>query len=118
MSSAKRRMLFALGCWAIFSTPISAQHGGHTISGVNFPVSCSPKAQVEFNRALTLLHHMTYPQSRAAFQNVAAIDSRCAMAHWGVAMTLFQPLWPTRPNLETRQQGWREVEAAKALKAP
>lgn len=88
------------------------------MSGVNFPVSCSPKAQTEFNRAVTLLHHMTYPQARAAFQNVATIDPRCAMAHWGVAMTLFQPLWPTRPNADARQQGWREVEAAKSFPPP
>jgi hypothetical protein len=82
---------------------------------VNFPVSCSPKAQIEFTRAVTLLHHMTYPQARAAFQNVTTIDQRCAMAHWGVAMTLFQPLWPTRPNADARQLGWHEVETAKSL---
>jgi tetratricopeptide (TPR) repeat protein len=97
------------------SHQISAQHAGHQAGAIDFPVSCSPKAQLEFTRAVTLLHHMTYPQARAAFQNVATIDSRCAMAHWGVAMTLFQPLWPTRPNLEARQQGWREVELAKSL---
>jgi tetratricopeptide (TPR) repeat protein len=85
------------------------------MNAVNFPVSCSPQAQTEFNRAVTLLHHMTYPQARATFQNVATIDQHCAMAHWGVAMTLFQPLWPTRPGPEARQQGWREVETAKSL---
>jgi len=37
------------------------------------------------------------------------------MAHWGVAVTLFQPLWPTRPNADARQQGWHEVELAKSL---
>ncbi len=61
---------------------------------------------------------MTYPQARTAFQNAATIDTRCAMAHWGIAMTLFQPLWPTRPNLDTRKQGWREVEAAKWFPPP
>src|SRR4051812_26969654 len=74
------------------SQPSSAQHAGHMTGPVNFPINCSPKAQTEFNRAVTLLHHMTYPQARAAFQNVATIDPRCAMAHWGVAVTLFQPL--------------------------
>src|SRR3954471_22518164 len=97
------------------SQAISAQHAGHLSSAVNFPVSCSPKAQLEFTRAVTLLHHMTYPQARTAFQNVATIDPRCAMAHWGVAMTLFQPLWPTRPNADARQQGWQEVELAMSL---
>jgi tetratricopeptide (TPR) repeat protein len=85
---------------------------------VNFPVSCTPNAQAEFNRAVTLLHHMTYPQARAAFQKVTTIDPRCAMAHWGVAMTLFQPLWPTRPGVDARQKGWHEVEAAKSLRPP
>jgi tetratricopeptide (TPR) repeat protein len=85
---------------------------------VNFPVSCSPKAQTEFIRAVTLLHHMTYPQARTAFQEVTTIDPRCAMAHWGVAMTLFQPLWPTRPGPDARQKGWQEVETAKSLQPP
>src|SRR6185369_15105490 len=109
-----RIQLLVLFLFSLLPATISAQHATHT-HAVNFTVSCTPKAQSEFNRALTLLHHMTYPQARAAFQNVATIDPRCAMAHWGIAMTLFQPLWPTRPNAEARQQGWHEVELAKSL---
>lgn len=85
-----------------------------TLGSVDFPVSCSRPAQVEFNRAVALLHHMTYPQARAAFEQVAAIDPQCAMAHWGVAMTLFQPLWPTRPGTAALQRGWEEVRKAQA----
>lgn len=33
-------------------------------------------------------------------------------------MTLFQPLWPTRPGPEARQQGWQAVEKAKSLQLP
>jgi tetratricopeptide (TPR) repeat protein len=40
------------------------------------------------------------------------------MAHWGIAMTLFQPLWPTRPGSEALQQGWEAVQNAKALQPP
>ena len=65
---------------------------------VHFPISCETSAQVDFDRAVTLLHHMTYPQARAAFQEVAEHDPACAMAQWGIAMTLFTPLWPTRPS--------------------
>src|SRR5437762_4900395 len=108
----------AIALVLIASQEISAQHPGQAMGAVNFPVSCSLRAQTEFNHAVTLLHHMTYPQARTAFQNVTQIDSRCAMAHWGVAITLFQPLWPTRPGLEARQQGWHEVEAAKSLPLP
>ena len=78
---------------------------GHELGSVDFPVSCSAAARAEFNRAVALLHHMTYPQAREAFQQVAITDPRCAMAQWGIAMTLFQPLWPTRPSLEARQEG-------------
>jgi tetratricopeptide (TPR) repeat protein len=80
---------------------------------VDFPISCSRPAQVEFDRAVALLHNMTYPQAREAFQRVAAIEPGCAMAHWGVAMTLFQPLWPTRPTPQDLQQGWDEVQQAR-----
>ncbi len=85
-----------------------------SLGSVDFPVSCSRPAQVEFNRAAALLHHMTYPQAREAFEHVAALDPHCAMAHWGVAMTLFQPLWPTRPGPEALARGWDEVRKAKA----
>lgn len=80
---------------------------------VDFPISCSRPAQAEFNRAVALLHHMTYPEARATFQHVSQIEPSCAMAHWGIAMTLFQPLWPTRPTPQGLQQGWDEVQKAK-----
>ena len=82
---------------------------------VNFPISCSEAAQRDFNHALALLHHMTYPQAKAGFQRVAELDPECAMAHWGIAMSLFQPLWPTRPGPQQLQQGWQAVQTAKAL---
>lgn len=93
-------------------------HADHALGVVDFPVSCSEPAQLAFNHAVALLHHMTYPQAREAFQQVATIDPKCAMAHWGIAMTLFQPLWPTRPKPEALQQGWEEVQKAKALQPP
>jgi len=94
------------------------QHAGHALGKVDFPVSCSTEAQVEFNRAVALLHHMTYPQAREAFERLATVDPSCAMAHWGIAMTLFQPLWPTRPGPKALQRGWEEVQKAKTLQPP
>ncbi len=84
---------------------------------VHFAVSCSPRAQAAFDTAVALLHHMTYPRARAEFERVSALDSACAMAHWGVAMTLFQPLWPTRPSAEDIHLGRDEVGRARALGA-
>lgn len=83
------------------------------LGAVDLPISCSRPAQLEFNRSVALLHHMTYPQARAGFRHVTQIEPGCAMAHWGIAMTLFQPLWPTRPTPQDLQQGWDEVQKAK-----
>jgi tetratricopeptide (TPR) repeat protein len=91
------------------------QHASHVLGAVNFPISCAAPVQIEFNRATALLHHMTYPQAREAFQGIVKRDSQCAMAYWGIAMTLFQPLWPTRPSSEALQVGWDSVQKAKAL---
>lgn len=93
-----------------------AQAAHHEQLGtVNFPTSCATAVQPGFTRAVALLHHMTYPEARKTFAQVAAADTQCAMAHWGIAMTLFQPLWPTRPSKEALQLGWNEVQKAAAL---
>jgi tetratricopeptide (TPR) repeat protein len=110
-----------LGVSGLASSGRAAAHTGHdadALGSVYFPVSCSAAAQKDFDRGLALLHHMTYPQAQASFMQAAATDSRCAMAHWGVAMTLFQPLWPTRPGLQERQRGWDALQAARKLGPP
>ena len=110
-------LIIILFCVCILETPGQMSgHTGHNLGKVDFPVSCDNKVKDGFNHAVALLHHMTYPQARAAFRQVAAEDPKCAMAYWGVAMTLFQPLWPTRPGLEARKQGWEAVQKAKAFK--
>ncbi|HEY9428431.1 MAG TPA: hypothetical protein VIR34_14850 [Gemmatimonadaceae bacterium] len=94
------------------------QHAHERLGRVDFPVSCSAAAQTEFDHAVALLHHMTYAEAREGFQRTATIDPRCAMAYWGIAMTLFQPLWPTRPGPRELQQGWDAVQKARELAPP
>jgi tetratricopeptide (TPR) repeat protein len=97
--------------------PGHAGHAGHALGSVNFPISCSAAAQQQFHLALSLLHHMTYPQARVEFQRLADDEPSCAMAHWGIAMTLFQPLWPTRPSAADMARGLQAVEQAQRLRA-
>lgn len=110
------------GLLAIASCARGARRATHAtappIGAVELAVSCAPAVRADFERAVALLHHMTYVQARSAFRAIATRDPRCAMAHWGVAMTLFQPLWPTRPSAADLQAGWREVQRALALGAP
>lgn len=101
--------------WASAGQAQGQKEPDYSIGKVQFPISCSVDAQQEFNRAVALLHHMTYPQARIAFEHVAELDPQCAMAHWGIAMTLFQPLWPTRPGPQELRQGWKSVERGRSL---
>jgi tetratricopeptide (TPR) repeat protein len=101
----------------LVGTASAAGHDHGSSGTVDFPVSCSAAAKQQFNQAITLLHHMTYPQARQAFEEITQTEPACAMAHWGVAMTLFQPLWPTRPNAAALARGWDEVQKAKSLQS-
>jgi hypothetical protein len=64
---------------------------------VDFPISCSATVKSQFNKGLALLHHMMYGQAAKEFETVAKRAPDCAMAYWGIAMTLFHPLW-AEPN--------------------
>lgn len=85
------------------------------IGALNFRVSCSDPSRAAFDRALGLLHHMMYVQARSAFEDIARDEPKCAMAHWGIATTLFQPLWPTRPGEDERLRGWEAIQRAGEL---
>jgi tetratricopeptide (TPR) repeat protein len=92
-----------------------AVHADQDIGTVSFGVSCEAEVRKDFDRALGLMHHMMYEQARAAFRSVAEADPGCAMAHWGVATTLFQPLWGTRPSAQELELGRDTIEKAAEL---
>lgn len=73
------------------------------LGAVDFETSCNDGAQEAFEVGLARLHHMWYSRARKAFETAAERDDRCAMAHWGVAMTYYTPLWapPSKSDLET-----------------
>lgn len=79
---------------------------------VDFSVDCAEEVRADFDLALGLMHHMMYEQARGLFESIAEADPDCAMARWGVATTLFQPLWGTRPSEEDLQRGWRNISEA------
>ena len=101
-------------------TPASAAQDpgarGDSLGTVHFPISCSSRAQADFDRAMALLHHMTYPQARTAFANVAAVDPRCGMAHWGRALGMLDNpfLWPGSLSPKVLGDGQAAIDAARA----
>lgn len=92
-------------------------HSEHDLGAIDFSVSCTDQAQEQIHTGLAHLHHMMYEQARPHFQIAAETDSDCAMAHWGVAMTSFQPLWHPTSD-EHMERGKAAVEAAKEINSP
>src|SRR5436190_9965098 len=82
---------------------------------VSFPTSCSATVQKQFERAVALLHSFAYSAAEKSFRDVANADPKCAMAHWGIAMTCFHPLWPPPLPEENVARGREEIERARQL---
>ncbi len=85
------------------------------IGMIDFGVACNEDVRADFNHALGMLHHMMYVSARENFKKVAEADPDCAMAYWGIATTLFQPLWGTRPGNDDLQYGWKKIQKADDL---
>ena len=79
---------------------------------VNFPISCSSDAQDQFNQGMAMLHSFWFAPAIHSFQEVAALDPTCGMAHWGIAMSLMgNPFtWPLAG--QALVDGWAAVEMA------
>ena len=92
------------------------QHQLEKLGKVSFQTSCSPQAHASFTRGLTLLHSFEYPQAEAAFNEAAATDPTCSIAQWGVAMSLYHPLWapPSKAELERAHAALAKAQAAPA----
>jgi hypothetical protein len=96
------------------TAPAQQAPSAEKLGAVHFKVSCSPAAQVQFDRAVALLHSFAYTAAAKAFTGVAETDQSCAMAHWGSAMvSLGNPLVGAQPP-EALKAGLEAVQRAKA----
>jgi tetratricopeptide (TPR) repeat protein len=91
----------------------AAASSAERLGSVSFSVSCASAVEVRFTRGVALLHDFWYQEAQRQFEEIAKADPSCAMAHWGVAMSLFHQIWD-RPDAATVAHGWREMQAAQA----
>ena len=67
--------------------------------GVGFPISCGEDIQPRFDAALAALHSFWYGQALKEFTAISDAKPDCAMAYWGIAMSVWNQLWaPPRPD--------------------
>ena len=71
---------------------------------VTFDTSCSGAVKKDFSRAVAMMHSFWYAPAEQEFNRIAQKDPQCAMAHWGVAMANYHPLWAP-PNAAELQRG-------------
>jgi tetratricopeptide (TPR) repeat protein len=81
---------------------------------VHFPTSCSPSVQKSFERGVALLHSFWYEEAEKEFLAISRNDPQCAMAHWGVAMSLWHQLW-NEPDAKVLARGLSQATTAKKL---
>jgi len=116
-----KTLTFLAFLWA--TVPVAAQTKSHLsanstalatnerLGTVSFPVSCATASQASFNRAVALLHDFWYEEARAQSDRILKSDPGCAMAHWGVAMSVFHEIWD-RPDAKAIELGWAEMQKA------
>ncbi|MGA2190067.1 MAG: hypothetical protein ABSH33_16180 [Steroidobacteraceae bacterium] len=109
--------IFWLIAWSALPTAAGALPSAvERLGKVSFPVSCAPAVQAEFNRGVALLHDFWYEEAQRQFERIVKADPACAMAHWGVAMSVFHQIWD-RPDEAALALGRKELERARAQPA-
>jgi predicted Zn-dependent protease len=107
------RVLFASALIAPLSQ-VAALANEERLGEVDFPISCSPAAQQQFNRAVAMQHFFFFPETVKAFSAIAEKEPSCAMAYWGIAISQRpNPLVGPFPG-DVLKRGWEAIEKARA----
>ena len=108
-------LLLAASALAFSSAP-DAAHAAHDhhpqLGKVMLVASCNEAAAALLQRGLGWLHSFEYDQAGRTFAEAAAVDPRCGMAQWGVAMSLYHPLWAP-PSAAELERGRNAVASAR-----
>jgi tetratricopeptide (TPR) repeat protein len=83
---------------------------------VHFQTSCNEVAQRRFDRGMRYQHSFWYRPAKEIFEEALKADPECAIAYWGIALTLLSnPHFPA-PK-ENLAEGLIALQNAKALNA-
>jgi hypothetical protein len=83
---------------------------------VHFTTSCNETAQRRFDRAMRYQHSFWYRESKEIFEETLKADPDCAIAYWGIALSLlFNPHVP--PPKDNLVLGLATLEKAKSIGA-
>ena len=111
------RIVLGIACFVTFVHSFAAsaisQPSEEKFGEVSFSISCSLAAQIEFNKAVAMLHSFYYPRTVRAFTAIANQEPSCAMAYWGIAISQ-RPNPLTGPfSQDLLRQGWDAIQKAR-----
>src|SRR5215470_3062054 len=113
-------LLLCLGVsWGVPAAAQMPEHHHETteqLGKVSFPISCASASQKSFERGVAMLHSFGYEEAEQQFAELAKSDPDCAMAHWGIAMSLFHQIWE-RPPAAMLKRGHEEMGKAQKIGA-
>jgi hypothetical protein len=92
-TAALRIGALLLAACFVAPAPAAAAEASPETGRVAFRTSCDESVRADFERAVALLHSFEYPESEKSFRAILAASPSCAMARWGIAMSLWHPLW-------------------------
>jgi hypothetical protein len=58
---------------------------------LHFPISCSAQSQRMFDDATARLHSLRFLEAQRAYTAISQAEPNCAMAYWGIAISLLRP---------------------------
>src|SRR5690242_14414181 len=103
---------------SISGTPAARAEDGadEQFGKVHFQTSCAEGAQRRFDRGMRYQHSFWYRESKSIFEDALNADPACAIAYWGIALSLlYNPHAPPPP--ENLPLGLAALEKGKAMGA-
>ena len=105
-----------LSMQTVFERAMAQSDVDQQLGNVQFKTSCNEVAQRRFDRAMRYQHSYWYIPAKEIFEDALKADPTCAMAHWGVALTLLD-----NPHLAIPQSnlapGLAAIQKAKSMGA-
>src|ERR1700692_783942 len=99
------------------SAPANAEENADQKLGtVHFATSCNETAQRRFDRAMRYQHSFWYAESKEIYQEAIKADPECAIAYWGIALSLLSNPHGAIPTPDL-PLGLSAIEKAKAVGA-
>src|SRR5438876_8215994 len=99
------------------SQPLIAQGDiDQQLGTVHFQTSCNEVAQRRVDRGMRYQHSYWYLNAKEVFEEALKADPTCAMAHWGIALTLLDNPHSPIPQ-GNLAPGLAAIQKAKAMGA-